>query len=95
MLKIKETYVNETKGYQWGDSGWYEPYTENIGRLFLNMQREFGRCIGRMYRDYENGKTVAVGWVFQKRMRYEDARYNRPEDYYLREVWVEVREEKE
>jgi hypothetical protein len=40
-----------------------------------------------------------VGWVFRKRMRYEDARRDpdtgryRASDYYTREVWVEVRDQ--
>jgi hypothetical protein len=40
MLQVKETYVNETKGYQFGDVPWYEPYTDNIGKLFRTMQKE-------------------------------------------------------
>lgn len=31
-------------------------------------------------------KAVPVGWVFVKRMKYEDC-----EDTYIREVWVETR----
>ena len=87
-LMVSETYVNESKGYQIGDSGLYEPYTEKIGRLFLEIQREYGRCTGKVYIDTANG-VKAIGWCFEKRMRYEDARGNDPErDYYLRAVWV-------
>lgn len=32
-LMIKETYVNQTKGYSFGESGWYEPYTNDKGEL--------------------------------------------------------------
>lgn len=73
---IHETYINATKGYQFGDSGWYEPYTDSAGKLFRSLQREYGRC---------------TGWVFSKRMRYDDARGNNPDrDYYTHEVWVSV-----
>lgn len=34
-------------------------------------------------------ETVPIGWVFEKRMAYEDS----PSAYYLREVWVEVSED--
>lgn len=52
-------------------------------------------------RTTETWTTESAGWVFRKRMVYEDARPEcyrnhkpryRANDYYLREVWVEVRE---
>ena len=91
-MKVKETFINETKGYQYGDSGWYEPHTEHIGRLFRSLQREYGRCTGKVHIDTQSG-TKPVGWVFEKRMQYEDARSNRPQDYYIRQVWVQVAED--
>jgi hypothetical protein len=92
VLEIRETFVNETKGYQFGNSAWYEPYTDNRGRLFRSLQREYGRCVSKVRNEAQGDK--AVGWVFQKRMEYEDARQSwRKEDRtYVREVWVEVRE---
>lgn len=89
-LWISETFVNATQGYRFGDSEPYETYADDCGQLFRDMQREYGRCRGRMYIDSAEG-IKAVGWVFEKRMRYEDARDNDPErDYYLREVWVAI-----
>lgn len=96
MLQIKESYVNQTKGYRYGDSGWYETWTDNTAKLFRTLQQEFGRCMGKIYRDgllLPNGEHKPVGWVFEKRMKYDDARGHDPEkDFYIREVWVEVRE---
>jgi hypothetical protein len=91
MLQVKETFVNETKGYQFGDVPWYEPYTDNIGKLFRTMQKEYGRCNSKMYIDTKSGGTKQVGWVFTKKMEYDDYR-GRGDRYYIREVWVEVRE---
>lgn len=34
MLQIRETYLNASDGNQFGDTGWYEPYTEDRGELF-------------------------------------------------------------
>jgi hypothetical protein len=51
MLEIRETYVNATENCRIGDSGWYEPFTGNREGLFRSLQREYGRCTGRMYRD--------------------------------------------
>lgn len=52
-------------------------------------------------RTTETWTVEDVGWVFRKRMTYEDARpeyyragkpHYRANDWYMREVWVEVRE---
>ena len=54
---------------------------ESEGELFRLCQKEYGRCISRVYCD-ENvpspigGRVVIVdphGWVFQRRERYEEA----------------------
>lgn len=92
-LMVRETFINETKGAQFGESDWYEAYTDNRGKLFRDYQREYGRCISAMYRDVPGKPPITVGWVFSRRERYEDARGNNPErDFYVREVWVEVQE---
>jgi hypothetical protein len=103
-MKIRETYVNRTEHTQFGDSEWYEPWTDDKGTLFREFQREFGRCESKVYQDKRVSlpfsgfgvdvpakyETVPVGWVFAKRMRYEDARFTNRDDFYIREVWVEV-----
>jgi hypothetical protein len=92
MLLIRESFLNQTKGYHFGESEWYEPYNDTRGSLYRTLQKEYGRCESKMYTDSPSG-TKEIGWVFSKRMLYEDARrpYN-DSDYYIREVWVEVRE---
>ena len=88
-IKIRESFVNATKGYRYGDDGWYKPFTDNLGELYRSLQREYGRCIGRVYIDMRaDGKAgpVPVGWVFVQRRSYDDS----PETY-LRETWVEYR----
>lgn len=92
MLQINESYVNQTKGHRFGESGWYEPFTDSRAKLFRSLQREFGRCVSRVYQDTPDGKPDAIGWVFEKRMRYDDARGNNADrDFYIREVWVTLR----
>lgn len=88
-MKVSEVYINATRGYRFGESEPYEPYTDNIGKLFLSYQREFGRCTSKVYVDTDHGPK-AIGWVFVKKMRYEDARSKN--DTYVREVWVTVHE---
>lgn len=96
MLVISESYVNATTETRYGDSGWQEPYTDDIGQLYASCVREFGRCTGHVYVDTDTG-TVPVGWVFVKRVEYDDVgRYGfRGERTYLREVWVSVGERDE
>ncbi len=91
-MLIRETFVNKSKGYQFGESEPYEPYTDNVGRLFRDMQREYGRCVSSMYIEPRDGSKAPTrcGWVFEKTMRYEDARSGDRDATYIREVWVEL-----
>lgn len=100
MLYISETFINQTEGYRFGESGVYETYFEDdeIGKLFRSLQQEYGRCTSKVYIDTDEG-TKQIGWVFEKRMEYEDSRpryddYGRRQkpDTYIREVWVTVHE---
>jgi hypothetical protein len=90
MIEMKETYVNQTEGYQFGESEWFKPFTDDLGQLYRSLVKEYGRCISKVYVDQlqVNGRMTAVhvGWCFLKRMKYEDAK-----ETYLREVWVHVR----
>ena len=82
-LFVKETHVNRTEGYRLGDSGVYETFTDNTGRLFRSLQKEFGRCTGKCYIDMPDGSAKQIGWVFQKRQKYTDCN-----ETYLAETWV-------
>jgi len=89
-LEIRESYVNQTKGYRYGNSGWYEPYTDHIGSLFLSLQREFGRCVSKVYIDvpvaFYPATAKAIGWLFEKKKEHTDCSLT-----YIQETWVEVR----
>jgi hypothetical protein len=89
-MLVSETFLNATEGYRFGETEPFEPYTDDVGRLFRDMQRGYGRCLSSVYVDGEDGKPRRIGWVFQKRAEYEDARSDWPDDrrYYIREVWV-------
>jgi hypothetical protein len=87
MIQVDEVYVNATRDTIFGESGKYEPFTDNIKKLFRAYQQEFGRCISRVYIDTKTG-TKPIGWVFQKRQQYTDSK-----DTYIREVWVTIHKE--
>lgn len=84
-MLINETWVNATEGCKYGESGLYEPYTDNPGKLYKTLQREYGRCISKVYVDLPDNKVQAIGWVFVKRAKYEDCNKT-----YLQETWVEL-----
>ena len=67
---LEEEWVNETKGYRCGSSGIYESFTDNVGVLFRELQKEYGRCISKVYIDTKTG-VRPVGWVFQRRETYQ------------------------
>ena len=87
-MLIKEDYTNKSESYKIGDSGYYEPFTDNIGRLFLNYQREYGRCISKVYIDQGN-ESLPIGWVFEKQVKYEDCN-----EFYLQHTWITLHNSK-
>ncbi len=92
-IEIREVYLNATTNTIFGDSGgWIETWTRNRGQLFRSLQRKYGGCTSKMYRDAPGGDAVVVGWIFSRTDHHEGAR--RPytaDDRYVREVWVEIR----
>ena len=89
-MLIQETWINATKGHQIGESDKYEPFTDDLGKLFRSLQREYGRCVSAVYVD-EGGKVKRIGWTFIKRHVYEDAR-DVKRDTYLAETWITLYE---
>lgn len=87
-MLIEEVWRNATENYICGESGLYEPYTDNLGELFRSLQKEYGKCVSKVYVD-QGDKTIAIGWVFEKRRKYDDCN-----DTYLQETWVTLHESK-
>ena len=98
-VQIKEDFVVNGDLFSIGE--FYEAFTDDLGRLFRDLQKEYGRCISKIYVDRGRRQedntlfvlglthpitTEEIGWVFQKRVPYTDCK-----DTYLREVWVEYR----
>jgi hypothetical protein len=87
-LYIQESFINKTEGYRFGDSDVYETFTDDRGELYRSLQKEYGRCVSKIYVDRtDGGPPKAIGWVFEGRARYEDTG-----ERYLREVWVTLHE---
>jgi len=71
-----------------GDSGIYECRYDTPSEVYKFCLKEWGKCVSKVYIDMPDGKTQHIGWVFVKRVPYEDT----PKKTYLREVWVTLHE---
>jgi hypothetical protein len=91
-LWINESYTiypdgTDDRAYRSDDTGFYKTYFHDgysLRRIFKTLQREHGRCMGHMYLGSPNGRAAKVGYVFRKRLEYEDD----PDRTYLLETWV-------
>lgn len=91
--RLAVTLTNEDKGYRFSE--WAEDVPDwwlnddgrpDMGRVYRELQAEYGRCTGSVYVDRaEGGPPIRVGWHFLSRQRYEDTR-----EPYLRGAWVSV-----
>jgi hypothetical protein len=88
MLLIQESWVNRTRGNFCGESDVYESRFETPSEAYRGCRKLYGRCIGRVYVDGENGEARAIGWIFLKREKYDDSRAGRKPDTYLQETWI-------
>ena len=84
-LFVSEQWTDAEENLNLGNSGIYETFTDSTGELYKAMQKEYGRCVSKMYIDTADGTAQQVGWVFQKRQKYDDC-----DQTYLQETWVTV-----
>jgi hypothetical protein len=87
---VSEVFINKTRGHRFGHS---EPYDTGrtfakLGDVFRDLQRAYGGGTSKVYLDNpkDQARPHVIGWVFEKRMPYEDD----PLRTYIREVWVKV-----
>lgn len=93
MLQVKETYVNRDTNIRFGETDWYETWTDDRGKLFRSLRSEFGRCTGKMYADTATETLTDQGWIFLKRTPYGgNSLRSDAKDTYLQETWIQVRE---
>ena len=84
---IQEVWIDASDNVICGESDVYESCYDAPGEVYKALQKEYGRCTGKEYIDGPDGKSVHVGWVFQKRKQYEDCNKT-----YLAETWVTLHE---
>jgi hypothetical protein len=81
-LYAQETWIDRTRNCGLGESDVYETFSNEAGDLYRAFQREYGRCMSRVYVDTPDG-AKAIGWVFIQRTKYSDS----PKTF-LRETWI-------
>lgn len=93
MIWYTETYCSRKESPEgeitlssYGESEELKAHTDNIGHLFRDLQKDNGRCVGKIYVDTREG-TKQTGWVFLKRKKYTDCN-----ETYLCETWVSLLE---
>ena len=83
-LYMQERHVDATEGSWMGDSDVYETNFTDRGDMYRAMVKEYGRCIGKVYLDTDDG-SKEIGWMFVKRDHYEDT-----DEPFLHQTWVTV-----
>src|SRR4030042_22911 len=84
-LWMQENWVNQTENCSCGESEPYETFTDSLKKLFRSCQKEYGKCVSKMFVDRKNGTTIQTGWVFEKVRKYENCN-----NTYVAETWVSV-----
>lgn len=86
MLMVREDYVNATEGHIFNSSSWQTSFADTPSELYRIVRAEFGRCISKAYIDQDDGGALAIGWVFVKRVKYDDC-----SETFLQETWIHYR----
>ncbi len=84
---IKTVHINKNK------NAITDEYTDNIEDTTINNLKElyrfglkkYGRCISKIYIDNKEGKASHIGYVFIKKLKYEDCN-----EYFLSETWISL-----
>lgn len=86
-IYLTESHLNKSENYSMGESLTYESSfdsTDGIKYIFGQLQKEFGRCVSKVFVDTKTG-TQQIGWVFEKQDEYEDTK--KP---FIHETWVSL-----
>ncbi len=101
-LFIEISGTNDTKNYRIYDNIFEETAFANKGELYRALVKEYGGCTSKMYVDV-CGKAVQIGWVFSKRVLYDDAKVksvkglsdkDRDNNSFICSTWISVHAEK-
>jgi len=77
--------TGEQERWGLGESEVYESFTGDKGELYRDLVKEHGRCVSKVYIDLKDEPYKHIGWVFQKRKKYDDS-----DKTFVAETWVDV-----
>jgi hypothetical protein len=87
-IYIQETWIDQKNKSIIGETDIYETFTDSKGKLFKALQNEYGRCISKIFVDESDGKQKQVGWVFEKKQKYDDIN-----EFFILETWIVIKGE--
>lgn len=84
-MHAKITMINSDRGLRFEE--FKQELTPNTTKteLYNRMMREYGRPVSKVYVGEQPKDIMAIGWVFQKRVPYDDG-----PGTFLQETWVVV-----
>ena len=83
-MKVEIAMCNHTENYIIFEDVQEWDTCETIAEVYKAAQKEFGRCVSKMYIDTDDpNKPKHVGWVFEKKQKYEDTK-----EFYIQETWI-------
>jgi hypothetical protein len=85
-IYIQETWIDQKNKSIIGETDIYETFTDSKGKLFKALQNEYGRCISKIFVDESDGKQKQVGWVFEKKQKYDDIN-----EFFILETWIVIK----
>ena len=87
-LKVRVVLVDENQNCRYYDEI-EDPGSPDEGEIYRNYRSEYGRCAGHVYMTTKERDGVPIGWVFVRRVKYDDSG-----KIFLRTAWVTLVREK-
>lgn len=84
-LHAEVEYVDASRDVRLGSDGIQATDCQTPGELFRRCRRTLGRCTGGVFVDRADGGVQRIGWIFERRERYDDS-----ERTFVRQAWVIV-----
>lgn len=69
--------------YEIWDSEVHETNYHSVAQVFKATQREYGKCVSKVYIDQPNQPAKHIGWCFEKKVKYTDSK-----EFYTQETWI-------
>ena len=84
---IKTTHINKDQNCVTSEYDYplEDSIIDNLKDLYHFGLKEYGKCISKIYIDDKQGNPSHIGYMFVKKMKYEDCN-----EYFLCETWLSL-----